>query len=85
MSKIQVERAYVPKSAVWSEAKLLLRMGFAFMITGLIVSSVGYITRVMVLRNIGLGAAGLYQAALTLSTVYVGFILSGMGAFTIRD
>ena len=41
---------------------------------------VAYLTRVMVIRQMGLDAAGLYQAAFALSSVYVGFVLGAMGA-----
>ena len=34
----------------------------------------------MVIRQMGLDAAGLYQAAFALSSVYVGFVLGAMGA-----
>ena len=39
-----------------------------------------YTIRLIVLRNAGLEAAGLYQAAWVLGGLYVAFILQAMGA-----
>ena len=78
--KVRLDPVSLPGSVVWAESRSLLRMGLAFMATGLMVSAVGYITRVMVIREMNLSVAGLYQAAVTVSSVYVGFILGGMGA-----
>ncbi len=64
----------------WQESKELLALGFAFMASGLVTLAVGYLVRVMVLRQLGLEAAGFYEAASALSNVYIGFILGAMGA-----
>ncbi len=78
--RIKVEKVPLPLHAVWNEARTLLVMGGVFMTTGLMTTAVAYLTRVMVIRQLGLESAGLYQAAYTLSGVYVGFILGAMGA-----
>jgi antigen flippase len=67
-------------SVVWHEAAALLKLGFAFMSSGLMTMGVAYAVRVAVLRNVGLEGAGLYQAAWTFGGLYVGFILQAMGA-----
>lgn len=64
----------------WQESKELLGLGFAFMASGLVTLAVAYLVRVMVLRQLGLEAAGFYEAASALSNVYIGFILGAMGA-----
>jgi antigen flippase len=78
--KIKIQNVPVPPAVVWREGKALLGLGVVFMSSGLMVSAVGYIARVLVIREIGLNASGLYQAALALSTTYVGFVMSAMGA-----
>ena len=78
--EIKTEEVYMPLSAVWTEARALLGHGVFFMASGLMTSAVAYLTRVIVIRQMGLDAAGLYQAAFALSSVYVGFILGAMGA-----
>jgi PST family polysaccharide transporter len=64
---------------VRNEVKALLRLGFAFMVTGLVTMGAAYAVRVIVLRQLGVEAAGLYQSAWTIGGLYVGFILQAMG------
>jgi PST family polysaccharide transporter len=61
------------------EARELLQLGFAFMATGLMTTGATWLVRVIVLRQLGFEAAGLYQSAWTIGGVYVGFILGAMG------
>ena len=62
------------------EAAALLKLGFAFMSSGLMTMGVAYAVRIFVLRKVGFEATGLYQSAWTLGGLYVGFILQAMGA-----
>jgi enterobacterial common antigen flippase len=66
--------------AITSEAAALLKLGVAFMSSGLMTMGVAYVVRITVLRKIGFEATGLYQSAWTLGGLYVGFILQAMGA-----
>src|SRR5208283_1417758 len=65
---------------VRDEAAGLLKLGFAFMASGLLTLGAAYAIRVLVVHKLGLAAAGLYQSAWTLGGLYVGFILQSMGA-----
>jgi enterobacterial common antigen flippase len=78
--KIEVQAATVTFSQVRQEASALLKLGSAFMASGLMTMGVAYFVRVIVLRKIGLEATGQYHAAWTLGGLYVGFILQAMGA-----
>jgi PST family polysaccharide transporter len=78
--KIAVKPVRLPVREVWQESRQLLGMGLAFMASALMGNAVAYFTRVLVIREMNLAAAGLFQAAWTLSSIYVGFILSAMGA-----
>jgi PST family polysaccharide transporter len=49
------------------------------MASGVLGSLVAYFTRIIVIHQLGLQATGQYQAAYTLSSYYVGFILAAMG------
>jgi len=60
------------------EAKPLLRLGAALMLGSLIITGTQYLLRLIVVRSLGLGAAGIYQASSMLSTVYVGILLNAM-------
>ena len=62
------------------EAVELLKLGFAFMASGFLMIGAGYAVRMMLARQIGLEAAGLYAAAWTLGGLYVNFVLQAMGA-----
>ena len=61
------------------EARGLLGWGLAFMVSGLMIAAVAYVTRLLIVRQLGLNAAGYYSAAYTLSGIYAGFILQSMG------
>ena len=78
--KVRLQSMPVPFSLVWAEARILLTMGVAFMASGMMSNAVAYFTRAMIIRQLGLDAAGLYQASYSLAGVYVGFVLNAMGA-----
>jgi PST family polysaccharide transporter len=62
------------------EAGDLLKLGFAFMASGMVMAGAAYVVRILIVRLAGLEAAGLYQAAWAVGGLYVGFILQAMGA-----
>ena len=78
--KVKIRPPSMTASEVAHEAAGLLKLGFAFMASGLLMMGAAYVVRLIVLRHVGLDAAGLYQAAWTLGGLYVGFILQAMGA-----
>ena len=79
-SKIEIEPAAVTFSQVRKEASALLKLGSAFMASSLMTLGTAYAVRILIVRNIGMEATGLYQSAWTLGGLYVGFILQAMGA-----
>ena len=78
--KVELEAVAPTLSLAAHEATALLKLGFAFMATGMLAMGAAYAVRLMVARMIGLDAAGLYQSAWTVGGLYVGFILQAMGA-----
>jgi enterobacterial common antigen flippase len=78
--KIKVRRILMTWKDIWREARGLLNLGIVFMTTGVMTAGTMYAIQVIVVRSIGLDSAGLFQAATTLSTLYIGVILSAMGA-----
>jgi PST family polysaccharide transporter len=78
--KIDVLPVKVRFSQVREEASALLKLGSAFMVSGLITMGVAYFVRVMILHKVGFAATGLYQSAWAVGGLYVGFILQAMGA-----
>jgi PST family polysaccharide transporter len=61
------------------EQKALLKLGLAFLASALLMQGTTYIVRVLVLKDGGTHAAGLYQCAWTLGGLYAGLILQAMG------
>ena len=58
----------------------MVRLGVAFMLNGLLVAVVAYLTRVLIMQEVSLEAVGIFTAAFALSGMFVGFVLSAMGA-----
>ena len=61
------------------ESRGLLGLGLAFTVSALIAGGTAYLTQVLVRRQLGMEAVGIYTATWTLSSYYVGFVLSAMG------
>ena len=78
--KVRIQPPAMTFSEVRHEAASLLKLGFAFMASGFLVMGAAYAVRIIVVRNVGLEAAGFYSAAWTLGGLYVGFVLQAMGA-----
>jgi enterobacterial common antigen flippase len=70
----------LPSAAGWMRMRQLLWVGGAVTVSSLVANAVNYITRLSITNGLGLDAAGYFQAASTLSGVYVGFVLAAMGA-----
>jgi len=77
--KAGVTTTRLPMSVLAAEAMPLLRLGFAFMASGLLTAGAAYLVRLIIVRELGLSDAGLFQAAWVLGGIYAGFILQSMG------
>jgi PST family polysaccharide transporter len=78
--KVQIPRRPIGITEAAEETSALLKLGFAFMASGLMTLGSAYLVRIIVLHNLGLEATGVYQSAWTLGGMYVGIILQAMGA-----
>jgi antigen flippase len=78
--KIKVEPVRVSWREIVQDASELVKLGVVFMSSAFMTMGMAYLVRLVVLRGIGLAAAGYYQAAYTLGGLYVGFIITAMGA-----
>ena len=58
----------------------MVRLGLAFMWSGLLAAASAYVTRVMITQQISLEAVGIFSAAFALSGMFVNFIFSAMGS-----
>ncbi len=76
--KIKVPAVTMTWRESFTQAEPLFRLGFALMLGSLMIVGTQYLLRVLVVRETGLDAAGIFQASTTLSSVYVGVILNAM-------
>lgn len=77
--KVKVERIAFSWGEQAHQFRSLAKWGAVFLATASLTAFVSYASRALVARYMGLEATGQFQAALVLSSVYVGFILSAMG------
>jgi PST family polysaccharide transporter len=78
--RVRTAEVVIPWRESASQARVLLGLGLAFMASGLMAAAVAYITRLLIVRQLGIDAAGHYGAAYTLAGIYAGFILQAMGS-----
>jgi PST family polysaccharide transporter len=78
--KLQIKPPAMTYRQMRQETVPLLKLGVAFMASGFFTTGGVYVVRMIVLRHIGIDAAGLYQSAWGIGGLYVGFILQAMGA-----
>jgi len=78
--KVKVEAIRITWGKAFAEASELVKLGVVFMSTALATLGAAYLVRLIVLQNMGLQEAGLYQAAWGLAAMCISFILQAMGA-----
>ncbi len=66
-------------SETWVGSQQLIRLGVAFMWNLLLSGILAFATRALIVRELDLDANGIFQAAWTLSGMFVGFVLVAMG------
>lgn len=66
-------------SETWHNSVVLFRLGSAFMYGALLAGAVGLAIRALIVRDLGIEAAGIYQAAWALSGMFGVFVLQAMG------
>ncbi|WP_245622333.1 O-antigen translocase [Devosia epidermidihirudinis] len=77
--KIALPAVRLDFSAFTHETRLLLNLGFAFMASALLTTGSAFVIRILIVQQLGVDAAGNYQAAWALGGIYVGVILQAMG------
>lgn len=77
--KITIPEVSLTLRETWMQLRSLLKMGTAFMWSGLLTTAVVFATRTMIVKTLGLDANGIYQAAWGISGMFAGFILGAMG------
>ena len=73
---VELKASLLAMSGQW---RIMLNLGFAFMVAGL-AGTVGQLAvRTLVQRELGVDALGHFQAAWAISMTYIGFVLGAMG------
>ncbi len=77
--RIHVAPVAMQWSDAMTEARPIIGLGIAMMWSSVLTLLVDLYTRTLISRQLGVDAAGLYQAAWALSGLFAGFVLSAMG------
>lgn len=76
--RIKIEPVRVKVAEVLAEARDLISLGVAFMSTTLLATGATFLVRAIITREHGLEGAGQFQAATSLSMVYIGFVVGAL-------
>jgi PST family polysaccharide transporter len=76
----KVATVHVPFSELSAQWRTLARLGFAFMLAGLVMMLGQLLVRSLIQKELGLQDLGYFQAAWAISMTYIGFVLGAMGA-----
>ena len=77
--KIPLAAVRMERSDIRTEQAALLKLGAAFMASAVMMMGSAYAIRLLVTRELGVAAAGLYQSAWAVGGMYVGLVLQAMG------
>lgn len=76
--RIEVARVKVSWAETWEVAASMLQLGLSFVAIGLATAASTYAIRLVINRLSGESTVGIFQAAYTVSGIYVGFVLTAM-------
>ncbi|MCG8402008.1 MAG: O-antigen translocase [Firmicutes bacterium] len=79
MVKLPSTSAHLSWTDLRQPLRKLFNLGFTFMITSLTKVATQLAVRIMITQTLGIAAAGYFQAAWSISLLYLGFILEAMG------
>ena len=78
--RLQIKELPQTWSQTATASKRLVSLGAAFMYGAILAGVLGLAIRALIVRDLGLDANGIYQAAWGLSGMFAGFIMNAMGA-----
>jgi len=78
--KIKIVDVVINKTEAFKEGLGMAKLGFFTVVTALVGALILYVVRIFVQRKLGLDGVGYFQAAWSLSTVYLAIVLNAMGA-----
>lgn len=78
--KIPVPKVEMSWRESFRQTSGLVKLGVAMMWASLMTTFVAYLTRALIAQDIGIEAVGVFQAAFSLSGMFINFVLGAMGA-----
>jgi enterobacterial common antigen flippase len=78
-------RHFVPRYTIlswretWVGSQHLLKLGVALMWSVVVSGALAFATRALIVRELGIDSNGIFQAAWTISGMFIGFVLAAMG------
>lgn len=76
---VVLQRVSIVAKEQFQLSKKLLGLGFVFMASSLMTVGTQLVVRSLIARNIDIAASGQFQAAWSISMLYLGFVLNAMG------
>ncbi len=76
--KIRVEKIRVPLKETFYMGMDMLKLGLFTVVAGFITTATMYLVRIFISQKMNIDAVGIFQAAWTLSTLYIGLVLDAM-------
>lgn len=77
--KIKFKRYYLSWRNTYEESREMIKLGLSFMGGGLVTALAAFLIRAIIIRDLGIADAGIYQAATAISVLYIGIVLQAMG------
>ena len=77
--KVSVPKAEMSARETWQNGKLMVKMGLAMSVSGILATGAAYVLRSFIMHNGGTVAVGLFQAGFVIINTYVGMVFSAMG------
>jgi antigen flippase len=78
--KINITKVKTSWQDSWKQSGTMIKFGLSMVASGVVGAVVTYLTRVLIIREFDLTAAGIFTAAFSLSGMFVQFVLGAMGA-----
>ena len=78
-SRVPLQKLRLDWWQTWSGAKRMIQLGLAFMWSAVLGAAVSFGIRILIVRESGIEANGIYQSAWAISGMFAGFILAAMG------
>ncbi len=77
--KVTVPKAEMSAGETWQNGKVMIKMGLAMSVSGILATGAAYLLRSFINHSGGSASVGLFQAGFVIINTYVGMVFSAMG------